>query len=196
MSKPVIYLVAWCSHHWRVASQYDLLARNHPLDTSETTPGWITGDGGVVQSGPTRARSLVRLVNGATPAEHIGIASRARCGIDPGTRWCLHQVSVRSNLIYTGWPGRLLTLAHVPTPSCSNALVASLNSCPPIIECPKWTWCVRMIEHARTCRWQGLACEVGIYGAWWLNEVGTALSGVSALGGPMVNAGPRPGMRI
>ncbi|TEB28598.1 hypothetical protein FA13DRAFT_1871113 [Coprinellus micaceus] len=28
---------------------------------------------------------------GATRAEHLGIALRARCGIDPGTRWRPHQ---------------------------------------------------------------------------------------------------------
>jgi hypothetical protein len=57
------------------------------------------------------------------PAEHLGIASRARCGIDPGTRWCLPQVRVRSNLIYTGWPGHLSAL--------EQWIYTYKTSCPP-----------------------------------------------------------------
>jgi hypothetical protein len=57
------------------------------LPSTRSAPCGGTGKkkrgGGVVQSGPTRARSLVRLVSGATLAEHLGIASGARCGIDP-----------------------------------------------------------------------------------------------------------------
>ncbi|TEB20891.1 hypothetical protein FA13DRAFT_174863 [Coprinellus micaceus] len=41
---------------------------------------------GVLQSGPTWARSLVRLVSGATLAEHLGMASRAEYRATLGVR--------------------------------------------------------------------------------------------------------------
>ena len=75
---------------------------------------------GVVQSGPTRVRSLARLVRWATLAERLGIASRARSDIDPGTLPASTSGNYRhlnsiSNLICgdAGCAGRLIALATV-----------------------------------------------------------------------------------